>query len=165
MTAILAAIGLLLASGAAALLAGKSRRWCTAFGAGGALGACAIGLVAALGALLAGGTESLRLVWEVPYGSFFVAVDALSAFFLVAIFAVCGAAALWGAEYWSDEAVKTPLGPAWFFFNLLIASMAMVVVARNAILFLMAWEAMAVASFFLVTLDDQSREVRHAGWL
>jgi len=37
--------------------------------------------------------------------------------------------------------------------------------ARNAVLFLSAWEVMTVASFFLVTMDDERAEVREAGWL
>src|SRR5213076_1022198 len=52
----------------------------------------------------------------------------------------------------------------WFFFDLLVASMAMVVVARNAVLFLVAWEVMALASFFLVTFHDEDESVRSAGW-
>src|SRR5438067_2314848 len=42
--------------------------------------------------------------------------------------------------------------------------MAMVVVARNAVLFLVAWEVMALASFFLVTFQDEEESVRSAGW-
>src|SRR5205809_1254962 len=55
-------------------------------------------------------------------------------------------------------------GLSWFFFDLLVASMAMVVVARNAVLFLVAWEVMALASFFLVTFQDEEESVRSAGW-
>src|SRR5204863_147229 len=55
-------------------------------------------------------------------------------------------------------------GVSWFFFDLLVASMAMVVVARNAVLFLVAWEVMALASFFLVTFQDEEESVRSAGW-
>jgi formate hydrogenlyase subunit 3/multisubunit Na+/H+ antiporter MnhD subunit len=55
------------------------------------------------------------------------------------------------------------LGVSWFFFNLLVASMALVVVARNGILFLVAWELMALASFFLVTMQDDEERVRDAG--
>ena len=56
------------------------------------------------------------------------------------------------------------LGSAWFFTNLLVASMVMVVIARNAILFLLAWEIMSLASFFLVTFEDEKESVREAGW-
>ena len=36
--------------------------------------------------------------------------------------------------------------------------------ARNGILFLMAWEIMSLASFFLVTFEDEREDVRRAGW-
>ena len=42
--------------------------------------------------------------------------------------------------------------------------MVLVVVARNGVLFLMAWEVMALASFFLVTFEDETDSVREAGW-
>ena len=41
----------------------------------------------------------------------------------------------------------------------------MVVIARNAVLFLVAWEVMALASFFLVTFEDEKPSVRDAGWI
>jgi len=41
----------------------------------------------------------------------------------------------------------------------------LVVVARNGVLFLMSWELMSLASFFLVTLEDEKESVRRAGWI
>jgi formate hydrogenlyase subunit 3/multisubunit Na+/H+ antiporter MnhD subunit len=156
MTLVLSALLLLGLSG----LAAAWSRLATLVGAGGALGACAIGLVGAIGALLSGTTESLRLDWSVPYGTFFVELDAIAAFFLIPIFGLSGLAALYGSAYLKGRS----LGPSWFFFNLLVASMALVVVARNGVLFLVAWEAMALASFFLVTMEDEREAVRQAGW-
>jgi len=40
-----------------------------------------------------------------------------------------------------------------------------VLLARNAVLFLFAWELMAVASFFLVTFEHEHEAVREAGWI
>jgi formate hydrogenlyase subunit 3/multisubunit Na+/H+ antiporter MnhD subunit len=57
------------------------------------------------------------------------------------------------------------LAPQWFFFNLFVASMALVVVARNAVLFLVSWEMMSVTAFFLVTFEHEKRDVRAAGWI
>ena len=42
--------------------------------------------------------------------------------------------------------------------------MVLVVIARNAVLFLVAWELMALTSFFLVTFEDEKESVRKAGW-
>jgi hydrogenase-4 component B len=43
--------------------------------------------------------------------------------------------------------------------------MAVVVVARSAILFLMAWEVMTLASYLLVTFEHEEAEVRRAGFV
>src|SRR5262249_4311728 len=51
------------------------------------------------------------------------------------------------------------------FYGILTAGMALVVLARNALLFLTAWEIMALAAFFLVTTEDEEQPAREAGWL
>src|SRR5438132_7817339 len=43
--------------------------------------------------------------------------------------------------------------------------MALVTLARNGVLFLMAWEVMALAAFFLVVTEENKSEVREAGWI
>ncbi|MCX7046060.1 MAG: proton-conducting transporter membrane subunit [Candidatus Sumerlaeota bacterium] len=203
MTILLASVGLLLASGLAALAAGRNPEAATRLGAGGAVLSCAIGLVAAVGALAGGSqatVQSFHLDWNIPYGSFAIALDPLSSFFLLPIFGLSALAAIYGAGYLKPfradkplsasrgiacrrhENAQTPalfmtatpgisefpdrrMGAHWFFFNLLIAGMAMVAVARNAVLFLIAWEIMSVASFFLVTYDDEDADTRQAGWI
>ena len=41
----------------------------------------------------------------------------------------------------------------------------MVIIARNGLLFLIAWEAMSIASFFLVTFENERESVCRAGWI
>src|SRR5437867_11928659 len=103
------------------------------------------------------------MTWQVPYGAFFVQIDALSAFFLLPMFGLSALAAVYGAEYMVAHRGERSPGASWFLSDLLIASMGMVVVARNAVLFLVAWEMMALASFFLVTYEDDEETVRDAG--
>jgi formate hydrogenlyase subunit 3/multisubunit Na+/H+ antiporter MnhD subunit len=160
----LLAVGLLMASAVAALLAARSPRWSTRMGTLGAVAAGVVGLAATLPVLAGAPARSLRVAWQVPHGAFFVAVDALSALFLLPVFAVGALTAVYGGEYLRGEGGGRSLGPPWFFFNLLLASMAMVIMARNAVLFLMAWEVMAVTSFFLVTFDDEEPSACRAGW-
>lgn len=165
MALLLSAIVLLGLTGIAALSCGPSARWSTIIGVGGAVTGSVIGLIAAVPVLLGAPSLSLRLSWEAPYGSFFIALDALSAFFLLPIFVLSAVAAIYGSEYLQVYRERKSLGVSWFFFNLLIASMALVVVARNGVLFLVAWEIMALASFFLVTFEDEHEPVREAGWV
>ena len=43
--------------------------------------------------------------------------------------------------------------------------MMAVVLARDAILFLLAWELMAIAAFFLIGTEEERPEVRQASWI
>jgi len=139
-------------------------RWCRHFGVGGVLAGCLCGLAPCLRVVLGGPAQSLRMQWDVPYGTLFLRLDALSAFFLIPVLLLCALAALYGGAYLEQYRAVKPLAPAWFFFNLLAASMVVVIVAHNGVLFLMAWEMMALASFFLVTFEDEKESVREAGW-
>lgn len=160
----LAATGILLGSGLAALFAARSPRWATFFGAGGAVAGSLLGLIPAFQVLIGNSPESLRWAWSVPFGAFFIEIDPLSGFFLLPVFGLCALAAIYGSDYLQGFHEKKSLGPPWFFFNLLAACMAITVVARNGVLFLVAWEVMSLASFFLVTFEDEKESVREAGW-
>jgi hydrogenase-4 component B len=165
MTLILMAIGILLLGVFSALLAGRRPMAATVLGAGGALSGCVVGLVPAVRGLLSGGVESRRWPWPVPGGEFHVQLDALSAFFLIPIFLLAALAAVYGADYMLAYRDRKSLGPPWFFFNLFVAGMALVVVARHALLFMVAWEVMSVAAFFLVMFEHEKKDVRLAGWI
>ena len=163
MTLLLLSLLLLAGAGVLALLLAWTPRWSAWVGAGGAVAACLAGLASAVGAL-AGATADLQLPWmTVIGGAFHLGLDSLSGFFLVPVFVVCGAAALYGLRYLDPATEGRAVAGAWFFFNLLLASMVVVLTARNALLFLVAWEVMAVASFFLVTYEHQHAEARAAG--
>jgi hydrogenase-4 component B len=157
------ALGILTLGGCAAFAVRRSPRWSTFLGVASAVAGCLVGLIPAGRVLLGASIESLRVPWDVPYGAFVVEVDPLSAFFLLPIFGLSALAAIYGGQYMLAYRHERALGVSWFFFNLLVASMALVVVARNAILFLVAWEVMALASFFLVTMQDDEESVRDAG--
>ena len=59
---------------------------------------------------------------------------------------------------------RKPIGAHWLFFNILVSMMAVVITARDAMVFLIAWEAMSIAPFFLVTFEHEKESVRSAGW-
>jgi len=162
MFALPAALMFFAVGGVGALAVGQ--RWCRHFGVGGVLAGCLCGLVPSLHVALGGPAQSLRMQWDVPYGTLFLRLDALSAFFLIPVLLLCALAALYGGAYLEQYKETKPLAPPWFFFNLLVASMVVVIVAHNGMLFLMAWEMMALSSFFLVTFEDEKDSVREAGW-
>ena len=125
-----------------------------------------MGSAGALILLARGGPgPSWTLPWNTPLGgSFTIAADGLTSFFLLLIFGISALCALYGAQYLMAWNGKKNTGPSWFFFNILVASMAMVCLARNALLFLIAWETMSLASYFLVMFETERPEVRKAGW-
>jgi len=157
------AAALLLAGPLLALLARRSERTLLAIGSASTMAACAIGAAASVTALLSERRESIRIPWSLPLGEIHVAIDPLASFFLLCIFLVSGLAALYGWGYLKTYAGHRPVGPVLALFNVLVAAMALLVTARDGILFLAAWEIMSIASFFLVTFEDEQEVVRRAG--
>src|SRR5439155_10558326 len=123
----------------------RSPRAATLAGAGGAVVGCLLGLPPALRVLSGGAPESLGFAWDAAHGAFRVGVDGLGAFFLLPVLGLSALAAVYGADYLYARRAEKSLGGAWFFYNAFVAGMALVVVARTALLFLTAWEVMSVA--------------------
>ena len=125
---------------------------------------CLLGLIDALSKLFNPGQVSFSISY-LNVLSLSFKIDGLSAFFLVAIFAVSLLAAIYSFHYMDkpEKALRTSVN--YLFFSLLIASMALVVTADNMIAFMFSWEIMSLSSFFLVIYDYQSPENRKAGRL
>jgi len=68
-------------------------------------------------------------------GGFSVGLDPLSALFLLVIFGISMPVSHYGASYLWRQSHEHNLGVVWFHTAALIAFMALVVVARNAVLF------------------------------
>ena len=163
MAIFLLGIGVLIGSGAGALVLARSR-WASPVGAGGAVAGCGLALVPALQALLGIQVDTLRLPWSIPGGTLSLALDPLSGFFLFPTLFLAAAAAVYGGEYLAASTHPSRVGGAWLWYNLLVASMALTLAAQNAVLFLLAWETMALTSFFLVVFEREKGSVRRAGW-
>jgi hypothetical protein len=74
------------------------------------------------------------------------------------------AISLYSAGYFRSDEGTAP-GLICFQYHVFLAAMAMVLIADDAYLFMVAWETMALASFFLVTTDHRIPEIRRAGFL
>jgi len=125
---------------------------------------CCLGLLDALSKLTHDGSASASVEYLNSLSLAF-RIDGLTAFFLLAIFAVCLLAAIYSFHYMNntEKALRTAI--SYFFFSLLTAAMALVVVADNMITFLLSWEIMSLSSFFLVVYDYQTPGNRKAGYL
>ncbi len=128
----------------------------------GALGALVLA-VTALSAL-EGAPNVAVLPLGLPDLPFHLRLDALSAFFLFVLGAAAIGISLYSAGYFRNmEGGK--LGLLCFEFHVFLASMALVFLADDAYMFMVAWETMALSSYFLVTTDHESAEIRRAGFL
>jgi formate hydrogenlyase subunit 3/multisubunit Na+/H+ antiporter MnhD subunit len=128
----------------------------------GALGSLALAAIA-LGAL--GQTPNVAVLpLGLPDLPFHLRLDALSAFFLLILGAASFGISLYSAGYFRSMAGNT-LGLLTFEYHLFLASMALVLLADDAYLFMVAWETMAISSYFLVTTDHKIPEIRSAGFI
>ena len=113
--------------------------------------------------LMEGKGATYLVQWSLPFGACEIALDPLSLFFLIPIFLVFPAGSLYALGYWKASSHGDSEPSVTFFYGLLSAAMALVVVARNGALFMIAWELMALAGYFLLVTEHEEPEVRRAG--
>ncbi|MBI2061699.1 MAG: hydrogenase [Nitrospirae bacterium] len=155
----------IIAAGGVACLLVRGSDTARRLGAGVVATGSILGMVPAIAVLAGAHPVSAAIEWAMPFGRLSIELDPLSAFFLLAILGLSALSAIYGVEYTRGEAPHGKTGAREFFFAGLVLSMAVVVLARNALFFLIAWEAMALTSFFLVTSEHQEDSVRKAGWI
>jgi hydrogenase-4 component B len=124
-----------------------------------------LGAGAALVALGDGRVETATLAGPLASLPLQLRIDPLAAFFLLPVFVLGGAGTLYGVRYWrQDEHPENGLKLR-LCWGLLVAALAAVPLAADAVAFLLAWEVMALSAFLLVTTEDERDEVRQAGWV
>ncbi|HJU84579.1 MAG TPA: proton-conducting transporter membrane subunit [Holophagaceae bacterium] len=128
------------------------------------LAAAAIsGIIASAQVLYGGQVWSLDLPLGLFQSSPALRFDAIAAFFLVPTLLLPALAARFGLAYWDDH--QESARSVRCFLGLLTVSLALLVAAAHAFVFLLAWETMAIAAFLLVLSSDREPEARRAGWL
>lgn len=100
-----------------------------------------------------------------PFLSFSFHIDKLSAFFIFVISLISLFCSVYGLGYIKHFYGKYSIGALGFFYHLFIAGMLMVVSASNGLFFLIAWEIMSIASYFLVVYDRDNESNVKAGFL
>jgi hydrogenase-4 component B len=131
------------------------------FIAGAAIG-LALGVVAFVA--LQSPPQVLVLPLGLPDLPFHFRLDALSAFFLLLLGATAAGISLYSSGYFRESEGTAP-GLLCLQYHIFLAAMAMVLIADDAYAFMVAWETMALSSFFLVTTDHRIPEIRRAGFL
>ncbi len=110
--------------------------------------------------------RTFTLPWFLPIGSGLLALDPLSKLFLFPTFIIGCITALAGfITLRHTSATQHNHYAHWCFFTLLILGLALVCTARDAVFFLLSWELMSLAPFFLVEFDHHKTKVREASWI
>jgi hydrogenase-4 component B len=95
---------------------------------------------------------------------FHLRLDPLSGFFLLLLGGAGASISTFAAGYFRAGQGTAP-GLLCLQYHVFLASMAFVVLADDAYLFMVAWETMALSSYFLVTTQHRIPEIRRAGFL
>lgn len=110
-------------------------------------------------------SPTMCLPWFLPWGEFSISIDSISALFLAPVFIVPALGAIYGLGYWKQSEHPENGRRLGLFYGLLAGSMALVTISRDGVLFMIAWEVMAIAAFFAATAEDDNPEVCRAGWI
>ncbi|MFH1008696.1 MAG: proton-conducting transporter membrane subunit [Candidatus Latescibacterota bacterium] len=116
-------------------------------------------------ALLGSPTLNLSVHFSGPIGDVTLLLDPLAAFFMFFISLGGLLAGIYSLGYMKmyQDSDRHSLSTYYFFMGLLVVAMLLVVIVQNALFFLIVWEIMSLASFFLVSFEHQKEEVRKAG--
>ena len=95
---------------------------------------------------------------------FHLRLDALSAFFLFLLGGTAAGISIYAAGY-MRKSEGAEHGLQCLLYHAFLTSMAFVMLADDGYAFMVAWESMALSSFFLVTAEHRHAEIRRAGYL
>ncbi len=114
--------------------------------------------------LLSGGQAEAKFILSDPLGICSFRLDPLASLFVIIISIGSLLSAIYSSSYMKMYASKKlSLSSFYFFFGILSVSMLLVVIAQNAIVFLIVWELMSISSFFLVSFENDKSEVVKSG--
>ena len=126
-----------------------------------ALGIAGLGTIA----LLPGHAPQIFLLpLGLPNLPFHARLDTLSGFFLLLLGMAGAGISTFAAGYFRSGEGTAP-GLLCLQYHVFLASMALVILADDAYFFMVAWETMALSSYFLVTAQHRIPEIRRAGFL
>lgn len=127
-------------------------------------GGATLGFAAICGAMFGETTVTASHGWSLPGGRILVRLDGLAAVFMLPAFLICGLGSLYGLGYWPRRR-RSSAGRLRLFYGILAACLGLLPATSNAILFLIAWEVMAIASFLLILTEQEKESVRQAAYI
>lgn len=156
-----------LAASIAAIIFFRQHRFCTLCVQMGCIFASLLSAASAVKLLLLGQDKVVLKPFEsdIPYISVSMTMDSLSAFFILILSVLTFCVSIYSIGYLSHYHGKRNVGLFHFLYSTFVLSMILVFTADNAVFFFMAWELMAVLSYFLVVFESEQEENRKAGLL
>jgi hydrogenase-4 component B len=121
--------------------------------------------VAGAWAVASGVTYQIVLPLGLPDLPFHLRLDLLSGYFLVVVGLLAFFVSIYSIGYVKGFLGHRSITSLVVFYSVFIAGMFLVVLADDAFFFLIAWEMMAAASYFLVLFEDERIENRRAAFL
>jgi hydrogenase-4 component B len=100
-----------------------------------------------------------------PFGQMTFRVDPLSAFFLLVISLIGFAVSIYSLGYVRTFLVNRHVGLFLFLYSSFLLLMSGVVTVANGVFFVVVWEGMSIATYFLITYEHESHSSRRAGFL
>jgi hydrogenase-4 component B len=105
-------------------------------------------------------------LWTIePLGTLSVSLDRLSALFQCVAALVTLASSMFSASYLKRYLGHYSLKALNAWYLLLLASITLILIADDALLFLLAWEGMSITSYLLVNFENKRDASSHAGYL
>ena len=126
---------------------------------------CAVGAAAAVFVLFGPDSFAVEHAWSLPGGTIRFAIDRLSAFFLMPVFLVSALGSIYGEGYWPAAEHPDNARKLRCFYGIATAGLLLVMVAGDAWCFLVGWEVVGLAAFFLVTTEQDDPRALRAGWI
>jgi len=129
-------------------------------------GACSC--IAGAWALLSNLTLTVELQVGLPWLAWHLRLDPLSGFFMILLGTLIIAVSLYGPSYTREFARgldAQPLPPLGIFTALFVLGMQMLLLADDALVFMIFWEMMSLSGYFLVVYQHQHAANRNAAFL
>lgn len=125
------------------------------------------GVAAALWQLVSGsGKITMDILRSgIPYVSLNLTIDSLSAFFVLILSTLVLCVSIYSTGFVSRYYGVRNIGLLNFIYSTFVLSLFFVFTSGNAVSFFVAWEAMALLSYFLVVFKSENVEYQRAGTL
>lgn len=120
--------------------------------------------IAAVKVLLTAEPLSLTFTVAHPFGAVQLAIDSLSAFFILLISVGSVLSAIYACGYLAPyRKAGRGIGAHLFFYNCLIGSMLLLVTVNHSLFFMLVWEIMSLSSLILILFEREKKDVVSAG--